>query len=171
MADPFSITASSFAVVGAADVVVRLSLECHRFLSEIKDAPEEIDRLRTSIKENRELVDTLMKHLADLRDPTSSISSSTIDLSPAINQTNSSVRALQRELNALLLLSKKYNGGNKTWERVKWVLDERKISKCLERLERTKSTLGVVLLLLEGFVEPMMSHIVTSFVLILMSYK
>jgi len=158
MADPFSITASSFAVVGVADVVLRASIECCRFLSEINGAPAEIDRLQTCIKENMGLVDTLKEHLDDLRTPASAMSLSAIDSSSALNSFNSSIRAIHRELNALRALANRYGLGDKSWARVKWVLDERKISKSLENLERSKFTLSVALSLVEGFVNLLIQH-------------
>lgn len=153
MPDPFSIAASSFAVVGVADVVLRASVECYRFLSEIKDAPAEIDKLRLCIKENEELVRALKDYLNESRNPASTISASAVDLNLVLDRFGSSVRALQRELNTLVVLTKKYRGTTKTWGRIKWLLDERKICKTLERVERSKSTLSVALSLVEGFVD------------------
>lgn len=150
MPDPFSTAASSFAVVGAVDVVFRASVACRRFLSDIKDAPEEIDRLRTCITENTELFDNLKKYSADLQDPTSPMSSPHADLRQALNQLESAAKALQRELNSVGVLAKKFSGKDKTWTKVKFVLDGKKINKCLEKLERTKSTLTLVLSLVEG---------------------
>lgn len=157
MAEPFSTAASAFAVVGVVDVVLRASIECCRFLSKIKDAPAEIDRLRTCIKENTQLIETLKKHLDRLRDPTSSVVWSTTELSSTFDGFNSSVRALHRELNALQTLAKKHGSADTTWARVKWVLDGRKMSKSLEKLERSKSTLSVALSLVEGLVDPFQS--------------
>jgi chromosome segregation ATPase len=153
MADPFSITTSSFAVLGAADVVLRASVELRRFLSEIKGAPAEIDSLRISIEENTQLVDIMKQHLNDLGNPVSSMSLSASDMTSALEGFKSSVRALDRELNTLRVLAKRYTGSDKTWASVKWVLDERKVSKSLEKLERSKVTLNVALSLVEGFVD------------------
>lgn len=152
MTDPFSIVASSFAVVGAADVVLRASVECCRFLSGIKDAPAEIAQLRVSIQENKKLIESLRKHLDELRDPASSISMSANDPISALDGFDSSFRALHRELNSLQKLAKRYSGVDRTWARVKWLLDERKIGRSLEKLERSKSMLGIALSLIEGFV-------------------
>jgi len=149
MADPLSITASSFAVVGAVDVVLRASVECGRFLSEIKDTPAEIDALWTCISENRQLVEILKKRLEELK--TSPILP-TADLTSVFTIFNSSVRALQRELNTLQTLAKKYSCIDKTWTKLKWVLDARKTNKSIEKLERLKSTLSVALSLVEGSV-------------------
>jgi hypothetical protein len=152
MADPFSIGASSFAVVGAADVVLRASAECYRFFSSIKDAPDEVNQLCIAIKENKRLVQSLQKHLDELRDPASCISMPTQSSTSELYGFDSAFRALQREMIALEKLAKKHNGPNKTWGRVKWYLDERKIAKSREKLERAKSMLGLALSLLEGFV-------------------
>jgi len=156
MADPLSIAASSFAVVGAVDVVLRVSVECGRFLSEIKDAPAEIDALRIYIAENRQLVETLKKRLEELK---ISPILPTANLASAFAMFTSSVRALQRELNALQMLAKKYSRIDKTWTKLKWVLDARKTIKSIEKLERSKSTLSVALSLVEGSVNLLHSSI------------
>lgn len=152
MADPFSIAASSFAVVGAVDVVLRASNECRRFLSGIKDAPAEIATLQACVRENEGLLTELKKHFEELRSPVSTISPSAFDADPALDGLNSSIRALQRELLALQTLTRKHKGSDRTWGRVKWLLDERKVAKSLERLEKSKSTLGIALSLVEGSV-------------------
>lgn len=152
MAEPLSTAASAFAIVGVADVVLRATVECHRFLSGIKDAPAEIKELQACLQENKQLFKALIKHLEDLRDLTSSISAFARESSSALDGLTSAIRALDRELKALQISIKKYNGHDKTWARVKWVLDNRKISKSVEKLERSKSTLSVFLALVEGFV-------------------
>ena len=153
MADPLSITASSFAVVGVVDVVLRASVECCRFLSEIKGAPAEIGGLQSCIKNNIELLRALKKHVDELQDPASAMCLSAAELNTTLSGFTSSLRALQRELNTLQVLARKYNSNDRVWTRVKFVLDARKISKSLERLDRSKSTLNVTLSLVEGLAE------------------
>lgn len=51
MAELFSVAASSIAVVGLADVVLRSGKEICLFLSSIEDATEEVKRLQCSISD------------------------------------------------------------------------------------------------------------------------
>ncbi|KAH7139279.1 hypothetical protein B0J11DRAFT_610664 [Dendryphion nanum] len=150
MADPFSIVASSFAVVGVTDVVLRLSAECYRFLSDIKDAPAEIVRLRNCIKDNDQLLVSLKRHLDELRCSAAMISPPTPASNSDLDGLPASIRALQRELGNLKSLVKKHGGGDKTWARIKWVLDDRKVNKSVEKLESTKATLSLALALVQG---------------------
>lgn len=152
MVDPFSVVASSFAVIGVADVVLRTSCEVCRFLSEIKDAPLEIENLRRCIHENTLLVHTSKQYMEALKDQASSESPSAADLSRAIGLFTSAIRALDRELGALVALSKRHCGARRSWGTVKWVLDQRKISNSLQKLEHSKSTLNNALVLAGRFV-------------------
>jgi hypothetical protein len=63
MADPLSVVASSFAVVGVADIVLRTCLKCRQFLSDIEDAPTSIETLETCLRSNISLVQTLRNHV------------------------------------------------------------------------------------------------------------
>lgn len=150
MADPFSIVASSFAVVGVTDVVLRLSAECYRFLSDIKDAPAEIVRLRNCVKDNEQLLVSLKRHVDELRCSGAMISPPTPASNSDLDGLPASIRALQRELGNLKSLAKKHGGRDKTWARIKWVLDDRKVNKSVEKLESTKATLSLALALVQG---------------------
>jgi hypothetical protein len=147
MADPFSVVASSFAVIGLTDVVLRAGKEVHQFLNSIQDAPTEVERLRCSIHDNTLLVEESKRYWDELKKSTSSTSSSITSLSQAVPQFTSALRTLDRELSALVLLAKRHGGTTKSWARIRWVLDERKVLKILQRLEVSKSTLGVGLML------------------------
>jgi len=147
MTDPFSVATSSFAVVGLADVVLRASKEFCQFLSAIKDAPTEVERLRCCIYENTLLVEDSKRYWEELKDSASLTSSSATTLSQALPQFTSALKALGRELSALDTLAKRHNGIAKSWGKIKWVLDERKINKSLQRFEVSKSTLVAALVL------------------------
>ncbi|KAF2440247.1 hypothetical protein P171DRAFT_435078 [Karstenula rhodostoma CBS 690.94] len=148
MTDPFSVAASSFAVVGVADVVLRTCLKCHQFLSDIEDAPASIDDLKTCLRNNTSLVQTLRKHIQDLEATASP--SDRAELQPAIEQFKVAIGLLRREMATLLARASKYNRMRKTWANVRHVLAEKDIRKTTERMEHAKSTLSVALSLVEG---------------------
>jgi hypothetical protein len=148
MAEPFSVATGSFAVIGLADVVLRAGKEFYQFLDTIKEAPTEVERLRYCIHDNTLLVEESKHYWQDLKDraPLTS-SSSTTTLSRALPQFTSALRSLDRELSTLVTLVKRHDGITKSWGRIKWVLDERKILKSLQKLEISESTLLTALLL------------------------
>lgn len=152
MTDPLSLAAGSFAVVGVVDVVLRASGEVYKFLSEIKDAPAEVEQLRYCVQETTLLVHTSKQYLEEIRLHTSSASTSAADMSRALGLFTSAVRALDRELSALIMLAKKFNGVRRSWEKVKWFLDQRKLSNSLRKLENAKSMLSSALIFVGMFV-------------------
>jgi hypothetical protein len=147
MAEPFSAAASSFAVIGLIDVVLRAGKEVYQFLGSIQDAPTEVDSLRCSIHDNALLVEELKRYWGEIQQSVSSASSCTTDLSQAIPQFTAALRTLNRELSALVTLAKRHDGITKSWGKIKWVLDQRKVLKIVQRLEVSKSTLGLGLML------------------------
>ena len=153
MADPLSLVASSFAVVGLADVVLRASAEVYQFLSEIKDAPTEVERLRRSLRETTLLVHASKQYLERSREHFSAGSTSTIESTEALNLFNSTVRALNRELGTLVVLARKHNKSGKAWGTIKWVLGQRKIGSATQKLENSKSSLNSALALVGRFVD------------------
>lgn len=148
MADPFSLAAGTFAVVGVADVVLKASIECCRFLPTIKGAPEEIIRLQTRIEENRALAEAFITHLNGLQNIV--IGTAIPRMEKALKLFEKSVKSFNRDLTALIILEARYKGTSKLWSAVRHVLDEKKLSKCLGSLENAKSMLSTALLLVEG---------------------
>jgi hypothetical protein len=131
------LAAGVFAIIGVADVVARTCREVHGFLRDIAGAPEEIDRLCTTIKETTLLVGTT-KHILDTL-----ASWKHVDVTEQIiTLFESALKSLQRDLQNLRVLSARFRGVSKTWSRVKYVLDERKVNKMFNNLERSKSMLA-----------------------------
>jgi hypothetical protein len=147
MAEPFSLVASSFAVVGLAYGVLWAGKECCQFLNAIKDAPIEVKQFQCSNHDNILLVEDSKRYWDDLKESASLTSSTTTALNRAFPQFKSSLRALDRELVAFATFTKRHNGNIKSWGRIKWVLDERKILKYLQKFEASKSTLVAALVL------------------------
>lgn len=63
--DPLSTAASAFAVIDAADVVLRASAEFVRFVNDIKDAPTEVKNLRIRLQETTLLVEVSKDYCYD----------------------------------------------------------------------------------------------------------
>jgi hypothetical protein len=149
MAEPFSVAASCFAVVGLADVVSRAGKEFYQFLNAFEDAPTDAARLRDCIHDIILLVEESKRYWEGLKDHVSSVpsSESATSLRQALPQFKSSLRSLDREMSSLVTVARRYDGITKSWVRVRWVLDWRKIDKSLQRLESSKSTLVGALLL------------------------
>jgi hypothetical protein len=141
MSGAFEAAAGAFAVVGVADVLVRTGRELYSFLQDITDAPEEITRLRDFILETVLLYRASKRCQNDLNARTASTSPCS-----AIFSLNTATGALKRELESLERLVVKFKG-NKTWSRVKFVLDKAKLNKSISSLERMKALLASALTL------------------------
>ena len=154
MADPFSLAAGSFAVVGLVDIILRASSQFCHLISDVKDAPANVERLRTCVQENSLLVEALKQYLNEIRSAISSTSASAADSRQALDLFTLTITALKRELESLLVLSQKHNETRKTWGAIKLWLDERKVNSSLRSLESSKSTLAHALMLLGWFSDP-----------------
>ena len=141
-------------MVGTVDVALRSSLEIYRFLGDLKDAPKEIEELRFSVTENRQLLETTKQFVQEARDGLpSSTSLVATGIESAMKAVDSAVKTLQRALDALSALARKYTQAQRTWSRTKWNLDDRQVAKYRERLEASISSLSSALVLLSGFVD------------------
>lgn len=148
MADPLSLAAGSFAVVGVVDVVLRASVECCRFLSALKDAPEEIGRLQSCIETNKALVESFKTHLGEQRGLAAALSATHAE--EALKLFESSIKSFDRELSALKLLATRYAAKRKLWGSIKYHLDDRKVNQSLRNLENAKSGLCAAFSLVGG---------------------
>jgi hypothetical protein len=131
----------AFAAVGVADVLIRVGRDIYSFLCDVADAPDDLKRLNEHINDNLLFAEISKECLQEL-----SKSSQTTATANIINSLGTTLRALNRELQSLSRLIAKYIK-TKTWNRIKYVLDERKVGKALESLERTKSNLASILTL------------------------
>ncbi|OAL46496.1 hypothetical protein IQ07DRAFT_590637 [Pyrenochaeta sp. DS3sAY3a] len=138
MSGAFETAAGAFAVVGVADVLVRTGRELYRFLSDVSDAPDEVKRLSECVRETILLVDALNKQAKTIVDAAIAAS------------VQAAVKALNRELQSLKVVLAKLKGAKTTWSRIKYVLDEKKVLKTLNNLERSKSLLANSLNIIYG---------------------
>lgn len=137
--------AGAFAVVGFADVLVRTGRDLYWFLCDIKDAPDDVQRLRIRIDETILLVDAARSYLQQLvtcTTPTHSVA--------VVASFQGALRGLDREFNSLRAVTTRFQGNIKSWMRVKYVLDERKIGRALRNVDRSASLLTTALTFASG---------------------
>ncbi|KAH8732706.1 hypothetical protein GQ44DRAFT_639238 [Phaeosphaeriaceae sp. PMI808] len=135
MTGVFETATGAFAVVGVADVLVRIGRELYRFFCDISDAPNSVQRLNDCIDETVLLAGALRKCTQINIDATT------------LASLVAAAKALSRQLNTLKGRLSKLKGAKSGWSRVKYVLDEKKIEKVLMNMERSKSIIGNTLTL------------------------
>jgi hypothetical protein len=138
MSGALETAAGTFAIVGVADVVVRTGRELYHFLCEVSDASDEVKRLNECIWDTILLVDALRN-----------CAQANVDVG-IVASVQAAVRALHRELQSLKLVLAKFKGAKTAWSRIKYALDEKKVSKALTSLERSKSLLVNSLTIIYG---------------------
>lgn len=154
MADPLSIAASSFAIVGLVDVVLRTCIEVRDLLSTIQSAPDDIACLKECVNDNVRLLELCKRCIEQMRTSAASrTNTAQADLSRALNELSSPIRSMDRELRALTTLAKKHHMSGKAWAKIKWILDEKRLKKSLERLSEARSQLTISLNVTGLFVE------------------
>ncbi|RYN57529.1 hypothetical protein AA0118_g7653 [Alternaria tenuissima] len=141
MSGAFETAAGAFAVVGVVDVVIRTGREIFAFLSEVKDAPSNIEKLLSSINDTVQLSQAAKACLRSLDTRHSSLPKA-----EAVLSLESAIKALNRELQSLKGMTAKFRG-SKTWSRVKYVLNNAKVDKAIRNLESNKLLLSGVLTL------------------------
>jgi len=141
MSGVFETAAGAFAVVGVADVLVRTGRDIYSFLSNVADAPEELNRLRESVKETLLLYQASIQCQDDLKTRKAPATPA-----GAASLLESATKALNRELQSLKLLIAKFKGF-KTWSRVKFVLNNNRVDKAIQNLEHAKALLANALTL------------------------
>lgn len=154
MSGPLELAAGVFAVIGVADVAVRTGRDFYGFLRKIADAPNEVEKLCVVIQE----VTLLAEASKELFEGTGRYKSS-CTTRQTVNALEMSLKSFNREIKSLKALSSRFRGTIKSWSRVRYVLDERKINKALESLERSKSLLGNALILACRYVVSLRSQV------------
>ena len=145
MSGALEIAAGALAVVGAADVVIRTGREVSNFILEVADAPKQLATLRKCLQEIEELARASKQCLDKLNARAQAPVPSWV-----IAPLDSSLKALKREILSLKLHLSKLKGTKKTWDRIKYVLDERKIDKALNSIEHSKTSLANALIMVYG---------------------
>lgn len=145
MASGLETAAGAFAIVGVADVILRTGKAVYSFLADVSDAPLSMNRLRESIHDTTVLALACKESLKSLKTRAQSVG-----VTGGITPFNSALRAVNRELQSLNLIIGRFRGSNKTWDKVKFTLEERKIEKAVVNLERSKSLLANALIVAYG---------------------
>ncbi|KAJ4993855.1 hypothetical protein SVAN01_00909 [Stagonosporopsis vannaccii] len=145
MSGAFEIAAGAFAVVGVADVLIRSGRELYSFLQRIDDAPEDARKLQQTIEETVALVNASKACLERLAQHPDAASADKVTLS-----FRQALNSLERELKSLKILVAKIRGTTKKWDRIKFVLDQNRVAKALQRLEHSKLSITAALSLGNG---------------------
>lgn len=142
MSGALEVAAGAFAAVGVADVAVRTGREVYGFLRGVLDAPDDIKRICDLVEDTTSLAKTSQQCLENLTKLDSAVNTLGV-----VTSFELSLKSLNRELKSLQVMCSRFRGTTKTWSRIRYVLDERKVGKALENLERSKNLLGNTLIL------------------------
>ena len=144
--EPFSIAASVGGVVGLADVICRLGKELYSFYSTCKNSSQEIQHLVTELQQ----LDTIIQSIRKIAQ-TYQTSAFATDDGLALPDVLETLQNCQSEYEVLLDLAEGANPAKfpatarGIYKKVKWVLDEKKVVRACQKLERVKSTLAAAL--------------------------
>ncbi|KAF3036337.1 hypothetical protein E8E12_006907 [Didymella heteroderae] len=135
MSGALEVAAGAFAVVGIADVLIRSGRELYNFLRDIEDAPANATKLRVMIEDSVLLADASKQYSLQLKAQHAPITDTSCALASAL-------KAMDREVKSLKILTAKCKGNKKRWSSIRYALSEQRIDKALSNLERSKSTLA-----------------------------
>jgi hypothetical protein len=142
MSGLFETAAGAFAVVGVVDVLVRTGRELHTFLREVSDAPSSLAVLRDNIGDMLVLANTCKGCLQRLIDNAQYTCSADV-----VVLFRKAVDSLEQEVKRLNTLTARYKGKSRRWSSIKYVLDESRIAKAINNVERSKSSMSNTLAL------------------------
>ena len=141
MADPFSTVA---AVVSFVDVAVRACKGIYTIVDEWKDAPNAIDRARQTAKNLESLLDILRLYVIEYE--SWRLFREHQQLLPDV--VKNQLRDIESDLKLLSKCLSSPKTGGKAAQRIKWVLDEKKISLIVSRLDSRQLSVSTVLQIL-----------------------
>ena len=148
--NPFSVVANSFAVVGLADVVARLSITAIDFYIRYRNASKDVDRI---LLELRTLAD-LIRRVRDWANDYNQSNYSLDDGKSLLPELQSALENCARELNELTQLSQNAKpGANEGWAKtlskgVWWAKGDQEFQKSCQTIQRLNSTLNTALSLI-----------------------
>jgi cell division FtsZ-interacting protein ZapD len=142
MADAISLIA---AVIGIADVSVRLGREVVEIISQLKDASTEICRLRGRTEELTEVVQQI--HVLGQRYSASSLGDATEASFKTVEQV---LQSCKKDLDLIQAMLREIDQARdsvigRASRRIKAVMNDRKLAKISQRLETHKATLSTSL--------------------------
>ena len=146
MAEPLSLVANVAGVVGLADVVCRLSRELYTFFTALKDASHDVQNMLQELEQLEAIILNIQNNAREYRNSLFATDDG-LDLSGV----SRALQGCQDEFTQLQAMVEK-SGLNKVSgtakglaNKVSWVLEEKKISKSCQRLERLKLLLTAAL--------------------------
>ena len=137
MADPFSTVA---AVVSFVDVTVRACKGIYTIVDEWKDAPNAIDRVRQTANNLESMLDILRLYVIEYE--SSRLFREHQQLLPDV--VKNQLRDIDSDLKLLSKFLSPPNSGGKAAQRMKWVLDEKKIWFIVSRLDSRQLSITTV---------------------------
>lgn len=141
MADPFSTVA---AVVSFVDVAVRACKGIYRIVDEWKDAPNAINRARQSAQNLESMLGSLRLYVNEYE--SSKLFLEQQQLLPDV--VRNQLRDIDSDLKVLSKCLSPPSTGGKRVQRMKWVLDEKKVSEIVRRLDSRQMSVSTVLQIL-----------------------
>ena len=146
----FSVVANSFAVVGLADVIARLSITAIDFYLRYRNASKDVDRI---LHELRTLAD-LVRRVRDWANDYSQSNYALDDGNALLPELQSVLENCARELNGLIQLSQNAKqGANEGWIKtlskgIWWAKGDQEFQKSCQTIQRLNSTLNTALSLI-----------------------
>ena len=141
MAEVLGLAASSLAVVGTADVVLKLGFHLCQFIRDTKDAPKDMRSLCGCIEDNMQLVMAAKECLYDLQNGNQPTMGSVTDSGEAFSVIASAIEVLKHEVGSLDAIVQKQNRKGPLLGRFRWALKKQAVRRSLEKLESAKSLL------------------------------
>ena len=141
MADPFSTVA---AVVSFVDVAVRACKGIYTLVDEWKDAPNAINRARQSAQNLESTLGSLRRYVNEYE--SSKLFLEQQQLLPDVVKTQ--LRDIDSDLKLLSKCLSPSSTRGKRVQRIKWVLDEKKVSEIVRRLDSRQMSVSTVLQIL-----------------------
>jgi superfamily II DNA/RNA helicase len=142
-----ALVGSTFAALGAADVVLRAAIKTYSILCDIATAPDELKRLNERVDKGFMLMKVSKECLQELSKDLQMVAADMIIGSLVTTQ-----RAYYHELQNLSRLAAKHNS-HKTCSGIKFVVEKREIDKTSKNLEQIESKLAIILALAYRLVE------------------
>ena len=134
MADPFSTVA---AVVSLADVMIRACEGISNLVVGLKDAPNAAQHLRQTVHNVLSVLESLQLYVSEYE--SSALFIEQHQLLPEI--VKKELQEIRTELDVLQQLLPSSGTAGKIGHRVKWVFDEKKISRVVHRLDNRQKAL------------------------------
>ena len=144
MADPLSVAAS---VAGLLSVAGKICTIISGFISSVADAPDSARAALAAVEEMRRALISI-RQLMDRLPGVPRNRKEMIHARHLVITFRESIRTLS-ELEAILNPTAGAGGKDSKWDRLKWILEEEKILRSVRRLESHKTSLSMMLSILQ----------------------